>query len=82
MLAISRLVVDCSPQTVITSAAGTIASKRAPSWRIQRGTRRSMKPSITICPARVPVIEAFCPEARSATANNVLAALAAEAASR
>ena len=31
-----------------------------------------MKPSITICPDNVPVIVEFCPDAKSATANNVL----------
>ncbi len=34
---------------------------------------RWMKPSITTCPASVPVIEEFCPLASSAMANSVLA---------
>ena len=34
------------------------------------------KPSITICPASVPVIVEFWPEASSATANSVLASVA------
>ena len=31
-----------------------------------------MKPSITICPDNVPVIVEFCPDAKRATANNIL----------
>ena len=37
-----------------------------------------MKPSITICPASVPVSVAFWPEQSSATANSALATLDAE----
>ena len=32
-------------------------------------------PSITICPARVPVSVEFCPEANKATAKTILAKL-------
>lgn len=35
--------------------------------------RRLMKPSMTICPASVPVSVEFCPEASSATAKRMLA---------
>ena len=39
----------------ITSAAGTIANKRVTMRRNQTGNRKSRNPSITICPANVPV---------------------------
>ena len=43
--------------------------------RSHGGSRMSRKPSITIWPASVPVIVEFCPEASSATAKSVLAAV-------
>ena len=44
--------------------------------RIQGFKRISRKPSITICPASVPVSVEFCPDASSAQAKRVLARLA------
>ena len=53
--------------------AGMIAMSRVMSRRSHGRSRRLMKPSITICPASVPVSVAFCPEQSSATANSTLA---------
>ena len=52
---------------------GIIASVRVIIRRIHGDTFRWMKPSITTCPASVPVIDEFCPLANRATANSVLA---------
>ncbi|MNJ00635.1 hypothetical protein D3C73_1600200 [compost metagenome] len=55
--------------------AGIIASKRVISLR-NHGSIRSFKcPSITICPARVPVTVELCPAAISAMANKAGATL-------
>ena len=43
------------------------------SRRIQGESRQCMKPSITTCPASVPVMVLLCPLAKRATANSVLA---------
>jgi hypothetical protein len=48
--------------------AGTMASSRAARRRSPGGHRKSVKPYITICPATVPVIEEFWPDASNATA--------------
>ena len=45
------------------------------SRRTHGGTLQCMKPSITTCPASVPVIVLLCPLAKSATANSVLASV-------
>ena len=50
-----------------------MARLRVMSRRTQGETLQCMKPSITTCPARVPVIVLLCPLANSATANSVLA---------
>ena len=50
-----------------------MASERVISRRSHGETFRWMKPSITTCPASVPVIDEFCPLASSAMANSVLA---------
>ena len=55
--------------------AGTIATRRVMRRRSQGRSRMLTKPSITICPARVPVSVAFCPEHSSATANSTPAAV-------
>ena len=62
-----------SPYIAVTITAGTMAMSRVMSRRSQGGRRMLRKPSITICPASVPVSVEFCPEASSATANSVLA---------
>jgi manganese transport protein len=55
------------------TAAGTMAVRRVIKRRSQGRTRMLRNPSITICPASVPVSVEFCPEASSARANAVLA---------
>ena len=52
--------------------AGMIAMSRVISRRSHGRRRMLRKPSITICPASVPVSVAFWPEQSSATANSVL----------
>ena len=54
-------------------AAGMIATMRVISRRSQGRMRKFRKPSITICPAIVPVSVEDCPEQSSATANTTLA---------
>ena len=54
--------------------AGKIASVRVIRRRNQGRIRQCMKPSITTCPASVPVIVLLWPAASRATANRVLAA--------
>ncbi len=51
-----------------------MASVRVMSRRNHGLIRQCMKPSITTCPASVPVMVLLCPLASSATTNNVLAA--------
>ena len=53
--------------------AGRMASVRVMSRRTQGLIRQCMKPSITTCPASVPVMVLLWPLASSATANSVLA---------
>ncbi len=55
-----------------------IAIDRVTRRRIHGFSRICRNPSITICPASVPVSVEFCPEASSANANSVLAKLAPE----
>ena len=61
------------PLAEITTSAGTIAIPRVTSRRIHGAMRIRRNPSITICPASVPVIVLDCPEASSASANAVAA---------
>jgi len=61
----------CSPRTAITTAAGMIASPRLMSRRSQGWMRMRRKPSMTICPASVPVMVLAWPEHSSATANTI-----------
>ena len=56
-------------------SAGTIAMPRVISRRSHGRSRMLRKPSITICPASVPVSVEFCPEKSSATAKSVLASV-------
>ena len=51
---------------------GITAKPRVIRRRTHCGKRKFTKPSITICPDKVPVMVEFCPEANKATANNVL----------
>ena len=60
-LSTSSRVAPASPAAPTTSAAGTIASSRVTSRRAHTGRRRSRKPSITICPASVPVTRRILP---------------------
>ena len=55
--------------------AGTIAKSLVINLLSQGFNLRFRKPSITICPAKVPVSVEFCPEANKATANKILAKL-------
>ena len=54
-------------------AAGTMAMARVIKRRSHGRKRMLMNPSITICPASVPVSVEFCPEASSASAKIILA---------
>src|SRR4051812_15527163 len=72
-LRIRRAPAPCSPYIAVTITAGTMAMSRVMRRRSQAGSRMSRNPSITIWPASVPVMVEFWPEARSATANSVLA---------
>ncbi|MNF15269.1 hypothetical protein D3C81_1826530 [compost metagenome] len=55
--------------------AGIMAINRVINRLSQGDIRMLTKPSITICPARVPVKVEFCPDASSATANITLASV-------
>ena len=57
------------PHSAVTITTGTIATARVSSRRAQGGMRMWRKPSITICPASVPVTVELKPAASSATAN-------------
>ena len=50
-----------------------IAMRRVISRRSHGAGGYCRNPSITICPASVPVSVEFCPEASSASANSMLA---------
>ena len=54
-------------------SAGTIAISRVIRRRSHGRSRMLRNPSITICPASVPVSVAFCPAKSSASAKSVLA---------
>ena len=56
--------------------AGRMANVRVMSRRTHGKIRQCMKPSITTCPASVPVMVLLWPLANSATANSVLATVA------
>ena len=58
----------------MTRSAGTIASIRVIRRRTQGAIRQCMKPSITTCPASVPVIVMIVRWPSSATAKSMLAA--------
>ena len=73
-LSVNRSVTLLSPRRPITNTAGKMASVRVMSRRTQGLMRQRMKPSMTTCPASVPVMVLLCPLASRATANSVLAA--------
>ncbi|VUM33070.1 hypothetical protein PGKDCPLP_04621 [Stenotrophomonas maltophilia] len=73
-LSTSSFTAPWSPNSMITTTTGMIASARVISRRSHGGRRRCRKPSITICPASVAVTVEFRPEASSAIANSVAAA--------
>ena len=62
-----------SPRTPMTRIAGMIASARVISRRNQGWIRQCMNPSITTCPASVPVMVLLWPLASNAITNSVLA---------
>jgi hypothetical protein len=55
----------------MTRSAGTIANERVIIRRTHGRMRQCMNPSITTCPASVPVTVELCPLASSATANSI-----------
>ncbi|KRT73908.1 MAG: hypothetical protein XU12_C0006G0075 [Deltaproteobacteria bacterium CSP1-8] len=60
-----------SPNRTIVRTAGTVATARV-TMRRSQGLRRILTyPSITIWPARVPVIVELCPELIRATAKRI-----------
>ncbi len=67
----SRSSTAFGPRKPMTSAAGTIARPRLIMRRSHGRMRMRRKPSITICPASVPVMVLDWPEDSSATANSV-----------
>ena len=72
-LSTSSLAVPLSPYQTATSTVGMMASRRVEIRRSHDGNRSRRNPSMTTWPARVAVTVEFCPEAKSATANSVLA---------
>ena len=62
-----------SPRMPMMKMAGRMASKRVMSRRTHGWIRQRMKPSMTTCPASVPVMVLLWPLERSATAKSVLA---------
>ena len=63
------------PRMLMIRIAGITASVREIILRSHGRMRQFMKPSITTCPANVPVIVLLCPLASSATAKSVLASV-------
>ena len=72
-LKINNLFTPLAPYKAATITAGIMAISRVIKRR-NHGVRRMLRnPSMTTCPASVPVSVEFCPDASSATANTVLA---------
>mmetsp|Transcript_13789 Transcript_13789/g.33225 ORF Transcript_13789/g.33225 Transcript_13789/m.33225 type:complete len:441 (-) Transcript_13789:106-1428(-) len=63
-----------SPAMMTTRSEGTMAAERVRNARSTGLIRISRKPSITNCPAYVPVMVELCPDASSAAANRLFAA--------
>jgi len=61
----------CGPAMSATASEGTMATARETMLRSQSGRESSRKPSMTNCPANVPVMVELCPEASSAIAHSV-----------
>ena len=74
-LRLTRSVTLLLPRTLMMMIAGITASERVMSRRTHGLILQFMKPSMTTCPARVPVIVLLWPLARSATAKSVLASV-------
>jgi hypothetical protein len=72
-LSVSRSFTLLSPRMPMMRTAGMMASVRVMSRRSHGLIRQCMKPSITTCPASVPVMVLLCPLASRATTNNALA---------
>ena len=71
---VAAIVVGIIPEKARSPpGAGTMASERVIKRRTQGRKRMCTKPSITTCPASVPVSVELCPEANSAMPNNMLA---------
>jgi len=68
-----QLSVPRSPVKATTMMVGMMASERVIIRRSHGASLMFTKPSITTWPASVPVMEEFCPLARSAMAKSVLA---------
>eukprot|EP00982_Pelagococcus_subviridis_P006483 30135-Pelagococcus_subviridis.AAC.17 len=64
-----------SPAMMHTSSDGMIAALRVRNARSTGFIFSSRKPSMTNCPAYVPVMVLLCPDASSATANKIFAEL-------
>src|SRR6185437_11022432 len=75
-LSTRRSVTLPSPRQPITRIAGTMAARRVIRRRCHGATRQRVKPSITTCPASVPVMVLLWPLASRATANTTLAVAA------
>ncbi len=69
----SRALAPVLPNQAVATTAGTMAMQRVSRARSAGDRRICKKPSITICPASVPVTEELSPEASSATPNTALA---------
>ena len=69
----SKALAPALPYQAVAITAGTMAISRVSSARKAGDSRICRKPSITICPAKVPVTEELRPEASSATPNTALA---------
>ncbi|KAG6558210.1 hypothetical protein Mapa_000393 [Marchantia paleacea] len=62
------------PPTAATMAAGMMVMPRVMDLLIHGFNRIFRNPSMTICPARVPIMVEACPLASSPTPNRILAA--------
>ncbi len=71
----SRSSTASAPRRAMNSAAGTMARLRLMSRRSHGRMRMRRNPSMTICPASVPVMVLACPEHSSATANTIEASV-------
>ena len=75
-LKINNLFTPVAPYMAATITAGIMAIRRVIKRRNHGVSRIFRNPSMTTCPASVPVSVEFCPEASRAMANTVLANVA------